>query len=257
MPDCYVKKLYYDVIPGKGVDYDEAEPYTDETDEFEVKVQDEIAEFQMSEGFGTVEEARAVVERYLEQWKIIIGLQNDPGDLSFRYRSVEIETAGGDEDDLKRASCDISMRAGITAQAYVCRGAYPAPPRRFDITPDVKVMYERYKSFRNGEEPLPSMAYFCLTCLQNSAGDRESAAEEFRVSRTVLNTMGKLSSTRGSVREARKHPDDGEFRELSSTAKNWLRTAVKKVIYRVGEHAAVDREELERITMDDLPDFVE
>lgn len=64
-------------------------------------------------------------------------------------------------------------------------------------TPDVESMYRRYLGHLEGREPLPAMAYFCLTVLEWRGGSRPKAAERFGISEQVLCKVGNLSSRKG------------------------------------------------------------
>ena len=72
------------------------------------------------------------------------------------------------------------------------------------ITPDVQTMYDRYMGYRQGREPLTTMAYFCLTILERSTKknhSREVAAETYGIKLEVLNKIGHLSSEKGEWHE--------------------------------------------------------
>lgn len=96
------------------------------------------------------------------------------------------------------------------------------------------------------------MAYFVLDLLQTTAGSRENAAQTFQISMGVLDTMGRLSSTKGDEMTARKAPRTGEqFQELTGPESAWLEAAVRRVIHRWGEHDSGSP--LIMITLADLP----
>ncbi len=57
--------------------------------------------------------------------------------------------------------------------------------------------------FLDGQEPLLSMANFCLTVLEWDAGGRPAAASKYNVNLEVLRKLGYLVSERGDVSTAR------------------------------------------------------
>jgi hypothetical protein len=94
------------------------------------------------------------------------------------------------------------------------------------------------------------MAYFVLDLLKTRTGSREKAAEEFGISRNVLDTMGRLCQ-KGDASTARHVKPDRVFEEISGGESSWLDQAVRRIILRIGEHAA--GAPLSKITMADLP----
>jgi len=76
--------------------------------------------------------------------------------------------------------------------------------RTFRLNPDAESILLRYHGHLDGREPLPAMAYFCLTVLEAKTGGRESAARAYRIEKAVLNRMGELTSLRGDRLTARK-----------------------------------------------------
>ena len=124
---------------------------------------------------------------------------------------------------------------------------YPQPPLPdLELTPDVESMYARFMGYRRRREPLAGMAYFCLTILENPIG-RKRAARQYRISRNVLDTIGRLSTKRGGS-EARKA--DGKDRDLADRERRFLEEATRAVIERA---AHKDPRTLPEITMSDLP----
>jgi len=82
------------------------------------------------------------------------------------------------------------------------------------------------------------MAYFVLSLLQTSIGDRSAAAKAYGISSSVLREMGRLTSTRGDESTARKAPFSGAFLKLSPMERRWLEEAVRQILLKVGQHAA-------------------
>lgn len=106
---------------------------------------------------------------------------------------------------------------------------------------------------------MPTMAYFCLTLIQESAKDckvgneklRKAAARKYSVECEVLNTLGRLS-TGGAAHEARK-AGQPPMQPLTQQEREWTVEAVKALIRRAGEYAYDPDGQLPQVTMADLP----
>ena len=118
------------------------------------------------------------------------------------------------------------------------------------ITPDVQSMYDRFAGYRLGKEPLASMASFCLTVLEISTGRRQTAAEQYRIDRAVLDQIGNLSSEKGGP-PARKAAGLG--RPLTPSDTRFLEEAIKALILRAAEVAHDPHASRAEITLTDLP----
>jgi hypothetical protein len=95
------------------------------------------------------------------------------------------------------------------------------------------------------------MAYFVLTLTQSMAGGRPGAAKIFCVSRTVLDHIGRLSSTKGDEITARKMDPTKGLSQLTGLEAAWLKQAIRRLVLRLGEHAAGGP--LATLDMSDLP----
>jgi hypothetical protein len=127
--------------------------------------------------------------------------------------------------------------------------AYPEPPSDMKLTPDLEALWMRYIGHQANREPLPAMAYFCLTVLETSAGDRSHAARKFNIDSKVLGKIGELTERRGNPRTARKMA--ANFVQHTPQEISWLEEAIKLIIRRVAENAS--GAVCPKITMKDLP----
>jgi hypothetical protein len=103
-------------------------------------------------------------------------------------------------------------------------------------------------------EPLSSMAYFCLTVLESSVGQkvkkRNASAKQYGIHYDVLDKLGKLTGgTRGEPMTARKM--DSDMTPHTPNELQWIEAAVKAIIRRVAEVAA--GASVKQISMSDLP----
>lgn len=131
----------------------------------------------------------------------------------------------------------------------VTRSNWPDPPTDFMLDADTEALWNRWERYDGGEEPLQSMAYFCLTLLEMHGG-RSGAAARFGVSSKVLATLARISSETGDPASARKAK--GARRPISPAEEAWIEAAVKLLVRRAGQIAAHVRN-LPEITVADLP----
>jgi hypothetical protein len=139
------------------------------------------------------------------------------------------------------------------SKLHVSHGKFPDPPQNFKASPEVEMMFFRYKMYRDGRESLLNMAYWCLTVMEYTAGGRPEASDQYRVDQRVLRKLGVLCSSRGDVYEARKRKGNTGITPLKSAEREWIRAVVKRLILRVGEYAYDPVAKLPMITMSDFP----
>ena len=242
-----IKSLHYKVIPGRSADYDKTPKIIEETDEFVLRMDKDQAVFKMKGHYSSLEEAKSVVEDYLERWKVIIGLEHDPGDLDFRYNAYEFELIHQDgKKSIASAYAADIINFSEKMEVQLSRDKFPVRPDKFKLSPDVITMYERYKLYRKGKESLTSMAYMCLTVLEASARTyseynqnnnlRGKASHQYNIEYDVLNELGKLT-VKGDELEARKVPKNGVLKPLTQKERDWIIRTIKVLIRRAGEWA--------------------
>lgn len=257
MNDPHIEKLYYKMRLGENVDYDNAQPLDDETEDFKMSIKKDVVEFAMKTHCSTEEEARNLVDGYVRGWEIEIGLIYHPDELRFDFHHSEIidrfptKTEHGVATGTLRGVVG-QVRCSFDAVIHASRGNYILPKKDFSVSPDVEAMFAHYKNYRHNREPLLPMANFCLTVLETSAGGRRMAADQYLIFPEVLNTLGRICAKRGSNDEARKAQKDGVYEPLKTDERNWIEAVVKKIIRRVGEWE-YERTNLKQITMKDFP----
>ncbi len=285
MNDPHVVALFYNIKHKKSVDYSKAEPLEREKEDFTIKIENDKACFTMKAHYATEEEARKAVEEYIQVWELDAALQEGPNAFTLEFSCPKIE----DRNPLpvRRAPGDIEATYAYSPQprmeGKLCvthlYSSYPPPPSGMKITPDVRSMYDRLMGHLSDKEPLASMAYFCLTVLEASTGDRckkakdaehkrskgemygvelasvvcprvvpsrrATAAEMYRIELAVLKKTGHLSSVKGarkaSGQETLKDPED-----------RFLKEAIKALIHRAAEVAYGPVSRLPEIKLTDL-----
>jgi hypothetical protein len=253
MRDPHVEKLLYEVHGEGPVSYKDPEPLSFSNQLGEFAVVSGVLSFEPVEHFATEEAAKAAVDPFLRSWEIGTDLTLNVGEIRFKYSRAEMidrdPPPPGSPQTLTVKSAS-SVFVGSSASIAITRHNYPPPPSAFRSTPEVEMAYRRWIAYRNGREPLQSMAYFVLTLLHKQAGGRKQAAATFSISRNVLQTHGRLCS-RGGADSARKVKTGMPLEELSESERSWLAASAKLLVRRLGEHAS--GAPVSQITMRDLP----
>ena len=260
MNDPHVKALIYRINHGDTIDYSKAERLERDEPEFRLTVEDRNARFEFKEHFSTEEQAGGAIGNYLRNWAFDATLKYGNPE-SFRLEFVKSEII--DRNPLP-GSVRVAGRLGIrglgSSKLTLSVSEYPAPPSDIALSPEAETMYHRYMGYRQRQEPLPAMAYFCLSMLEdppagssrerNIGNKRKVAAKKYRIDEGVLNKIGKLSSERGGV-DARKRK--GTDLPLSSGERNFLDGAIKAIIRRVAEWEHAPSDNLPELSWSDLP----
>lgn len=253
MPDYHVVSLRYALKHENEVTFDNPPPVEFETEEAKFRLDEGSLLCEMKIHFRTADAARAVIDPTLRAWEIEAALKRNLYGLRFEFVCGDVidrePTAAGNAIIAVSAANMVSV--GLDAILCVGWASYPDPPQIFRVTPDVESLFLRYKKYLERKEPLLSMAYFCLTVLEASAGSRADAAQDFRIERNVLNKLGELTSERGDAATARKRDRSKPMQPLSGTEATWINECVKAMILRVGDTRSFDK--LPVLTMADLP----
>lgn len=262
MNDPHVNALFYRVIAADDVDYDKAPPLSGETDDFVVTITSDAAEFRMKSHFATEEEAKKIVDQFLQTWSIFMGVQEySPDEITFRFKNAEIVDRSPPTKDTQSKFLSVclseTIHVSMTVSTHLSRATFPSLPEKFVASPDVETMYLRYKMYRQNREALLSMAYWFLTNIEASGGGtRKIAAEKYYIDLDVLRKIGQLTSTRGSKLEARKAPKKTSCTPLTQNEKVWLEKVIKRITFRLGECAFDPQRKLQTITMNDFPSLI-
>ena len=181
MRDPHVESLRYRIGTSETTTYENPPAVEITRDEFDCSLDDGFLTCCMREHYSTVKEARRVIEDFLRSWEIKTALELGRGELRFHFEDSRIidrdPPPPGSSQVLKLSeSLSITNSVRVRGRAHVTRRKYPDPPTNFTVTPDVETLWQRYNNYLDGKEPLPSMAYFCLTVLKNKAGGEMRAA---------------------------------------------------------------------------------
>ena len=258
MNDPHVVALLYRIKHGDSIDYSQAKPLVVGDSRFKLTVEDKRVRFEFKTHYATEEQACKCISEYIRLWEFDATLKRGNQD-SFRLVFEKAEMI--DRNGTPRLSTNFKAGGGVgSARLTLCVCEYPPPPSDIALNADVETMYQRYMGYRKKHEPLQSMAYFCLSMLEDSPAPRSqerkrsrkrlAAASKYQIEEGVLVEIGRLSSTKGG-REARKA--GGVATELSPQERHFMTRAVKAIIRRAAEKAHAPDVPLPTISLSNLP----
>ena len=257
--DPHVATLSYQIVTDEGLAFNAPPALRWQTAGFDVHLDEGMATFTMHDHYASQDDARCAVEPFIAAWEIQAaiswGLRGR--ELRFVYQGASVIDRSPDRDGIYgTVSAERRILWRVEANAVVSKPAYPDPPSEFVASPDVETMWNRFERYLQGREPLASMAYFCLTLLEQRAGGgrgkRREASRRYCVDFDVLNTLGELVSARGDASNARK-ADGWPLTPLTVAEQAWVEAVIKKLILRVGEPAHDPTRPWPQITMHDFP----
>ena len=254
MNDPHVVALLYRIEHGNTVDYSEAEPLVQDEPLFRLEVKDNQARFELKEHYATEEEARNAIGNFIGNWESHASLERGPDTFRLEFERGEIIDRNPipGKSNLRATASLGPLKASVSLSIVVPN--YPTPPSGVNFNdPDVQTMYHRYIGYRQGNEPLPGMAYFCLHFLESLSGQknnlRKAAAQKYQIDEAVLRKIGELSSKKGG-QNSRKA--DGVGKDFTTEEHTFLERAIMKIIRRVAEKAANPEDDLPEITLSTL-----
>lgn len=253
MNDPQVVALEYRIEHGPDIDWSRAASFNVQNDRFDLRAENGRVRFHLKKHYATEEEARFSVEAdYIPNWEFDVGLKRGPNAFRLRFERSDIVDRNPPPGP---PTLSISSSSGVPSArvdlAPPMPPEFPEPPRvGTKRSPDVDSMFQRYLRHLEGREPLPSMAYFCLTMLKQMAGGRAvNAAATFNISKRVLDRIGKLSSNKGGF-SARKAT--GSNAPLTIDEERFLKSAVKLLIQRAAEVEYGSDPSRKKITLADI-----
>ena len=265
MNDPHVKAIHYVVEHDDSVGYQNVAPLVYEDEQFRVKADKVEVAFEPKSHYATEDEAKMAVEGLVRRWKFEAALHVGSRAFKLIYARVDIVDRNPPPLPPGVVSADpVAFHFRVSQpQVRVTKAVaeYPVPPSEHALAPDdpdASFMLSRLDLYRQGREPLASVANLCLTVLEDSAhkaaGGKEdklkSAATHYRISRKVLEKVGTLSAKKGGP-VARKA--EGRTDPFTKEETRFLEAAATAFTRRAAEKAADLKRNLPLITMADLP----
>ena len=241
--------------PGENVTFNNTPPIELVTEEAKLQLRDGILLCQLEAHYETEIEARSAIEPILRAWELDAAIRGNLYGFRFIFEKAEII----DRTPIIPEKSQTFIHVGSTSvvittdavKVHVGWAKYPDPPLTLRITPDVESLWNRYKGYVEGREPLLSMAYFCLSVIETNAGGRPRAAKIFGIQEKVLSKLGELTSKRGDRLTGRKVRGTKPMQPLTGPETTWILSVIKTFILRIGDTRDITA--LPKITMADLP----
>lgn len=256
MNEPVVESLNYILKTSDEISFDNPPILEEEFTSFKLRLENGSLNIEMKNNCATEEQARSFVEPYLKAWELDNFLTFGRKEFWFEFLNSKIVDKNPkcfDGAGTAYPKTGLIIITGFSPTVHVSRNKYPSPPKKIKYSLDVESLINRFEGFQNGKEPLLSMAYFCLTIIESSAGSRTKAVEKYSIRRDVLNKLGDLTSERGDKSEARKVKNRLSFEPLTMPEQNWIIKTLKLLIRRKAEYDFDPYATFQEITMGELP----
>ena len=272
MNDPHVVALIYRVKHGDTFNYDNTAPLYLKNQNvndcwFDLIVEDKEVQFKFKTPYATKSEARAAraaIEEYIQNWEFDACLErNNPDYFRLEFDKSVTEDRNPTPGVHKVNAGTIKWNFDLSSPSVTHSPAsYPLPPSDIKLDADTETMFQRYMGYCRDREKLPSMAYLCLTVLENSAKPpspqgkrptskkRLAAVGKYQIEEDVLNEIGRLSTEKGGD-EGRK--GEALAKNLTHEERHFMEQAVKKMIRRMAEKAHDPNKTLQAISLSGFP----
>lgn len=206
---------------------------------FKFRLSDGFAEFTPLTHFASEAEAREQLDPKLRSWEIQLGLSWQPNVMLFRFQNSRVAKAppspGSMVIQLESASM---VMMGESVNLVVTRSNYPPPPTDFAADDSVRTLAELYFLALNSPSVVLYLGYSFLSLTEAMHGGPKFAAKNLAVSAKVLEAIARLTNTRGTGIEARKHVANQPKQSLAPSEREWLMRVFKELVIRAGRLAS-------------------
>lgn len=256
-----VKLLRYRLVTSKNYFYSNPPPLMiPNNSEFHAELKNGILTVYPTKDYLSKDGAELVVKDFLEAWEIFVGIEKGLGLIEFIFDSVEME-------DLDPSNNALSL-SGNASISFSCSGnlsgslsKYPSPPKSFQVNDTVRLLWLRYKNFKDGKELLLGMGYYCLSKVENDVGGEgktrrdkiKAVGSKYRIANTVLRELSNITSRYGDGQSARKCSSESTNRSLTVNEEKWVEETIKMLIKRVARFPSGAPATIDLITMENLP----
>ena len=265
MNDPHVEALTYLLQTGETLEFEDPPPLEQENAALRLCLAEDVLTVWPKEHYAREEEARGAIEPYLRAWEASEAIRRfGRREMRFVFDSSQVVDRNppppGSPQVVQLSGSSVGTSGAVGAPTVISREAYyPEPSEGFVASPEVELMLGRYEGYLEGREPLPSMAYFCLSVLVVGATDAPSNAKfkkielVYGIDDKVLRKLSLLTSTLGDKATARKAKAESETRPHTHRERRWIEGCVLALIRRAGQRAADPQNPLPLVTMADLP----
>jgi hypothetical protein len=257
MSDYHVVSLKYAMKTAPDESYDNPPPLEDNKSEFSYCLDRGVLTIHMKDHCATVEEARSIVDPFLRTWEIGHAIAAGGKRIWFEFTDAEVVDRDPPKGDGIVALAGTSrVSLSVSGTMSIVRTKYPEPIPGILATPDVQTMWHRYQMYKDGKEPLLSMAYFCLSLLEGttglSAGARKAMCATYNIDQIVRDKLGDIVSEGGDGKEARKFSAAVSRKPLTDLERKWVEQVVLALIRRKAEYDYAPGAKLRQIAMTDF-----
>ncbi len=253
MNDPHVEALIYVVEHDKSSDYSLAKTIEVEHTTFRLKLEDREVRFELKEHYPTSQQAQQAIQAFIKQWELRASSKSGPGTFTLKFKRPEIVDRKPTPGVISVSAGPISFSFTTSSPTVTVSRQYPQPPHecRMNIdNPDVQTMLHRYIGYRQGREPLPSMAYFCYDVFAKRFGkDAKDTAEKHKISYKLVMMVSNLASNKSGDQARHQsaicHP-------LAQCEVQFLEKAVAAMIIRAAMVAADPNQPMDTINKRNL-----
>ena len=238
MNDPHVEALVYSIEHAESYDYSDSAPVNLEIEDFKVRVENGRVRFELNEHFSSVAAAKEIVDRFVEVWELDAFLRRPREKFRLTYDRAELIDRSPVPGKIQLQANPITIHFEVSQPTITVGTNYPDPPKEIDLDPNddiVVIMTRRLKQYMEDRQDLLSVAYFCLTILEDSAGGRKKAAGKYGIVFGDLDKVGHLTGNKGGELSARKAA--GVNSDLTEEEARFLERAVAVMIRRASERA--------------------
>ncbi len=248
MNDPHVEALIYVVEHDKSSDYSLAKTIEIEHTTFHLKLEDSEARFELKEHYPTWQQAQQAIQPFMQQWELRASLKSGPGTFTLKFNRPEMIDRKPTPGVISVSALPISFNFTISSPTVTVSRPYSHPPCecRMNIdNPDVQTMLHRYMGYRQGREPLPSMAYFCYEVFAKRFGkDAKHPAKKHKISHKLVKRVSNLASNKGG--DQARH-ESAICHPLTQPEVQFLEKAVAAMIIRAAMVAADPNQPMDTI----------
>ena len=248
MNDPHVDALIYNIEHDESSDYSLAKTVETEHTSFRLRLEGNEARFELKEHYPTRHEAQQAIQPFIQQWELRASLKSGPGTFTLKFKRSEMVDRRPTPGVISVSADPISFNFTVSRPTVTVSRQYPNPPseRRMNIdNPDVQTMLNRYIGYRQGREPLPSMAYFCYDVFAYRLGTNpKHAGEKHKMGHKLIDKIRTLASTKGG--DKARH-QNGIYQPLSQLEVQFLEKAVAAMITRAAIVAADPEQPMDTI----------
>ena len=248
MNDPHVEALVYVVEHDNSSDYSLAKTVEIEHTTFRLKLEGGEARFELKEHYPTWKQAQRAIQPFIQQWELRSSLESGTGTFTLKFKRHEMIDRNPTPGVISASGLPISSVVTISRPTVTVSRQYPQPPpeRSMDIHHSVvQQMLNRYMGYRQGNEPLPGMAYFCCEVFAKHLGkDDKDAATKHKISHNLIKKVKNLASNKGGDKARHAHAIS---QPLAPREVQFLEKAVAAMIIRAAIVAADPNQPMDTI----------